>query len=95
MLNNMVNININIPNDKKEIIQAFKALINAFKKDIEVKKEEDKIEAMPTKDDLIDTKTTRYEEAKAKFFSQYVGAFKISDNAEEEYNQYRINKYGK
>jgi len=96
MLNNMVSININIPNDKKEIIKAFNALINAFKNDIEVRKEEDKIEySLPTKYDLVDTKTTRYEEAKAKFFSQYVGAFKISDNAEEEYNQYRINKYGK
>jgi len=35
----MVNININIPEDKKEIITAFNALINAFKNDIEVKKE--------------------------------------------------------
>jgi len=32
-------ININIPDDKKEIIKAFNALINAFKNDIEVRKE--------------------------------------------------------
>jgi len=46
MLSNMVNININIPNDKKEIIQAFKSLINAFKNDIEIKKENEIIHSL-------------------------------------------------
>lgn len=37
MASNMVNLNIDIPADKKEIITAFKGLINAFKSDIKVK----------------------------------------------------------
>jgi len=78
-------ININIPDDKKEIIKAFNALINAFKNDIEVRKE----------DLLSKKKDINYQKAKEEYVTKYRGAFKIGDNAEEEYNQYRINKYGK
>ncbi len=37
MANNVINLSINIPADKKEILTAFKGLINAFRSDIEVK----------------------------------------------------------
>jgi len=89
----MVNININIPEDKKEIITAFNALINAFKNDIEdvnpVSYGQRKENLLPKKKDI------NYQKAKEEYITNYRGAFKIGDNAEEEYNQYRINKYGK
>jgi len=81
----MVNININIPEDKKDIITAFNALINAFKNDIEVRKE----------NLLSQKKDINYQKAKEEYLTNYRGVFKIGDNAENEYNQYRINKYGK
>ena len=34
-----------------------------------------------------------YEDAQKDFFNKYVGSLKISDNAEQEYNQYRLEKY--
>ena len=40
MSSNVVNLNIDIPADKKEIVAAFKALINAFRSDIKVKEVE-------------------------------------------------------
>ena len=40
MANNVINLSINIPADKKEILTAFKGLINAFRSDIEVKEVE-------------------------------------------------------
>jgi len=43
-------ININIPEDKKEIIKAFNALINAFKNDIEIEQKENK--EVHSKDDF-------------------------------------------
>jgi len=40
MTGDIVNLNIDIPADKKEIITAFKGLIDAFKNDINVKEVE-------------------------------------------------------
>jgi len=86
-------ININIPDDKKEIITAFNALINAFKNDIEIRKE----------NLLSQKKDINYQKAKEEnkievshddFFSKYVGIVKGS-TTDEEVNEYKINKYAK
>lgn len=42
----------------------------------------------------LEEKELSYEEAKNNHLLKYRGAFTFGDNAEEEYNQYRINKYG-
>ena len=41
----------------------------------------------------LEEKELSYEEAKNDFFNNYAGSLKISDNAEEEYNQHRLNKF--
>lgn len=83
MATNMINLNIDIPADKKEVITAFKGLINAFKSDISVK------------ENTIKNNNISYEQAQKDFFNKYVGSLKISDNAEQEYNQHRVAKNGK
>ena len=70
MANNMININIDIPADKKEIIAAFKGLINAFKNDIKVKEVEN-----------IADEIQSYEQFKTDYFSKYRGAFTGGETA--------------
>ena len=43
----------------------------------------------------VKEKELSYQQAKNDFFTKYAGSLKISDNAEEEYNQHRVAKYGK
>lgn len=83
MATNMINFNIDIPADKKEVITAFKGLINAFKSDISVK------------ENTIKNNNISYEQAQKDFFGKYAGSLKISDNAEQKYNQHRVAKNGK
>lgn len=64
---NMINLNIDIPSNKKDVIAAFKGLIVAFKNDIKVRE---------TKDSQVDTpQKTGIETSHGEFFSKYVGAF--------------------
>lgn len=87
MASNIVNLNIDIPADKKDVITAFQGLINAFRSDIKVKEVESTQE--------VKSNNITYEKAQKDFFGKYVGSLKISDNAEKEYNQHRVAKYGK
>ncbi len=66
MTRDIVNLNIDIPADKKDIVAAFKALANAFKSDINVR---------GSITQAIGDNTT-YQQAKDNFFNKYAGSLK-------------------
>jgi len=89
----MVNININIPDDKKEIIKAFKALIDAFKNDIEVEEKENKIvHSLDMKHSEISPSAKKNN--KLEEFKKIVGSIKVERVPTiQERNDIRASRY--
>lgn len=77
-----------IPEGEKDTMNLVMSLLK--KLGINVREVENKIDNLENEKNNLD-----YEQAKTSFFNKYVGSINISDNAEEDYNQHRMNKYGK
>lgn len=77
-----------ISENEKDTMNLVTNLLN--KLGIKVKEIDSNISTQEVKE-----KELSYEEAKNNHLLKYRGAFTGGANAEEEYNQHRINKYGK
>ncbi|MDY0238782.1 MAG: hypothetical protein RBS42_08005 [Campylobacterales bacterium] len=88
----VVNFNINIPANETDkidlLIKLFEALKISNKKELKVGGNE------AYQEELAKENIT-YEEARDDFFTKYAGSLKIGDDAEQQYNQHRMAKYGK
>ncbi|MCK9161690.1 MAG: hypothetical protein RBQ81_05090 [Arcobacteraceae bacterium] len=86
-------------NDKKDILLVgvpveqvgfIKELFKNFNFNINIKELENRTDTQEIKE-----KNLSYQEAKEEYLSKYRGSFTGGLNAEKEYNQHRVDKYGK
>lgn len=72
--------NLQIPNDRVDLIMALKGFIKAFK-----------IETKPS----LNSNETDIQDEWKDFFDKYGGALCGGANAKEQYDEYRLDKYWK